>query len=73
MGAAMKTWTALLNSWTTLRPAHRWVLCLGLVVGVCLMTFYMQVLNAHMVRADQVRLGQRTATNTLTFTVSTRR
>jgi len=42
-------------------------------VGVCLMTFYMQVLNAHMVRADQVRLGQRTATNTLTVTVSTRR
>ena len=70
----MKTWTALLNSWTTLRPAHRWALCLGIFVGVCLMTFYMQVLNAHMVRADQVRLGQRTATDdTLTVTVSTRR
>ena len=69
----MKAWTALLNSWTTLRPAHRCVLGLGLFVGVCLMTFYMQVLTAHMVRADQVRLGQRTAPNTLAVTTSTRR
>jgi hypothetical protein len=69
----MKTWTAMLNSWTTLRSAHRWVLCIGLFTGVCLMSFYMQVLNAHMVHADQVRLGQRTGTNTLTVTVSTRR
>ncbi len=69
----MQPWTALLKSWTTLRSAHRWVLCIGLFMGACLMSFYMQVLNAHMVRADQVRLGQRTATNTLTVTVSTRR
>ena len=69
----MKPWTALLKSWTTLPPAHRWVLCLGLFAGVCLMTLYMQVLSAHMVRADQMRLGQRTAPNTLTVTTSTRR
>ncbi len=69
----MKSWTVLLNSWTSLRPAHRWVLCLGLFAGVCLMTFYMQVLSAHMERADQVRLGQRTAPITLTATTSTRR
>lgn len=69
----MKAWTALLNSWTNLLPAHRWVLGLGLFVGVCLMTFYMQVLNAHMARADQARLGQRTAPNTLAVTTSTRR
>jgi hypothetical protein len=73
MGAAMKAWTALQKSWTTLLPAHRWLLCLGLFVGVCLMTLYLQVLNEHMLRADQVRLGQRTAPNTLTATPSTRR
>jgi 4-hydroxybenzoate polyprenyltransferase len=69
----MKAWPALLKTWATLLPAHRWALCLGLFLGVCLMTFYMQVLNEHMVRADQVRLGQRTAPNTLAETTSTRR
>jgi hypothetical protein len=60
----MNAWTALLKPWTALPSAHRWMLCLGLIVGVCLMTFYVQFLNEHMVRADQVRLGQRTAANT---------
>jgi hypothetical protein len=56
----MKAWIALLKPWTDLSPALRWVLCLGLFVGVCQMAFYMQVLNEQMVRADQVRLGQHT-------------
>jgi hypothetical protein len=56
----MKAWTALLKAWMTLRPAHRLLLCLGLILFGCLTTFYLQVLNEHMVRTDQVRLGQRT-------------
>jgi hypothetical protein len=73
MGAAMKTWTVVHKSWTTLPPVHRWLLGLGLFAGVCLMTLYLQVLNEHMLRVDQVRLGPRTAPNTLTATPSTRR
>jgi hypothetical protein len=72
-GAAMKAWTALHKSWTTLLPARRWLLGLGLFVGVCLMTLHLQVLNEHMLRADQVRLGLRTAQDTLTATPSARR
>jgi hypothetical protein len=74
MGAAINAWTtALLKAWMKLLPAHRLLLCLGLILGGCLMTFYLQVLNEHMVRADQVRLGPRTAVNTPAATPSTRR
>ena len=57
----MKAWNALFESLTDRELASRWLLCLGVLVAVCLMALYVQVLRDHVARAEQVRLGPPTA------------
>ena len=61
----MKTWSALQNSWLGLHWAARLSLLGALCLGILLLTVYLQVLRLSVARADQLRLGQRTTTNTL--------
>ena len=50
-GSRDESLDCLAESMDDLRPAHRLLLCLVLILGGCLMTFYLQVLDDQMVRA----------------------
>jgi hypothetical protein len=64
-GVKMKTWSALQNSWLGLHWTGRLSFLGALCLGVLLLTLYLQVLHLSVARVDQLRLGQRTTTNTL--------
>ncbi len=61
----MKHWSSLpTSSWATPWARRLWLLG-ALCLGALLMTLYVQVLHSGIARADQLRLGQRSTTNTL--------